>query len=892
MANKQITIAFHEANRPVVQDMVRNLERAGYTFDLLACSDQDNLQLHEQLRITSGKVVLLISDNFLRSAACMYELLPTFQDLIRTDRVKAIITDSYYTNPETGQVTTQSTSFDRVANVIQYMNHWQDQYLEVRRQKRQVSSIEETVLNEQLRVIRSISSEIGEFLRFLRNRDYTTYLEFRADHFKSFFVFTNDMAAHATFSAMPFVATADNIEENFFDEVSELNLNISDIPGINLLKPTLQESTTDSNDFEFLPNLNPTEEVNVPLAPEIKEEIVPEPPVFEFAHESTATQELELEVFTPQEEPVAPPTPSEFLTRIVNELDQNNVSEAYRQFEEGLKLYPSDSTLRYAYAKAFIKYQEDIAAAQEQLEMLLRYHPNHQDAHFLQGELSEIKENFIEASYHFRKTIDLNPAYPNAHYRLANIVLYQFEDETSQALELFEKAIELDPSNADAHYQYAVLQDEHLNQPTKAIEYYRETIELQPDHPYAAYDLAVLYQRMGMPEEARAAYELAKKINPEVQTPQNDAIFLIKSKQEETPLVVQTPATPIPAATSNELISALQEDIRRLEELIINNQTMLLATQQTMVNFLPHHAETNNLAGEVKEEQPESAEPVTTIETPKVPGKIVVITGATAGIGKATADIFAANGYRLILTGRRSERLEDLKAEYESKYQAEVLIKTFDVRDPFSIDEMMNNLEEAWQDIDILINNAGLAKGLEPIHEGKLEDWETMIDTNIKGLLYMTRAVSPYMVKRRKGHIINISSTSGKEVYPNGAVYCATKSAVEALTKGMRLDLFKHNIRVSQVAPGAVEETEFSLVRFEGDTARAEQVYENFQPLRASDVAETIYYIATRPDHVNIQDVLMLSTQQASFNLIDRSGRPEQLVATDILEEQAITIGM
>ncbi|NJL75598.1 MAG: hypothetical protein HC892_11775 [Saprospiraceae bacterium] len=340
MANKQVTIAFHEANRPVAQDMVRNLERAGYTFNLLACSDQDNLQLHEQLRMTSGKVILLISDNFLRSAACMYELLPTFQDLIRTDRVKAIITDSYHTNPETGQVTTQSTSFDRVANVIQYMNHWQDQYLEVRRQKRQVSSIEETVLNEQLRVIRSISSEIGEFLRFLRNRDYTTYTEFRADHFKSFFVFTNDMATHATFNAMPFVATADNIEveENFFEEASKLELNISDIPGINLLKPTPQETIIDSNNFEFLPNLDTTEAINVPLAPEIKEEIVPEPPVFEFAHETAATQELELEVFPPQEEPVAPPTPSEFLTRIVNELDQNNVSEAYRQFEEGLKI--------------------------------------------------------------------------------------------------------------------------------------------------------------------------------------------------------------------------------------------------------------------------------------------------------------------------------------------------------------------------------------------------------------------------------------------------------------------------------------------------------------------------------------------------------------------------
>jgi NADP-dependent 3-hydroxy acid dehydrogenase YdfG len=171
-----------------------------------------------------------------------------------------------------------------------------------------------------------------------------------------------------------------------------------------------------------------------------------------------------------------------------------------------------------------------------------------------------------------------------------------------------------------------------------------------------------------------------------------------------------------------------------------------------------------------------------------------------------------------------------------------------------------------------LLNNAGKAKGLAPIQEGQLEHWEEMIDTNIKGLLYLTRAVAPLMAERGSGHIINISSTAGKEVYPNGNVYCATKYAVEALTKAMRIDLHKYNIRVSQVAPGHVEETEFALVRFDGDAEKA-KIYEDFQPLTSKDVAEAIYFIASRPSHVNIQDVLMMGTQQASSTIIDKSGR-------------------
>lgn len=258
-------------------------------------------------------------------------------------------------------------------------------------------------------------------------------------------------------------------------------------------------------------------------------------------------------------------------------------------------------------------------------------------------------------------------------------------------------------------------------------------------------------------------------------------------------------------------------------------------------------------------------------ETPKN-NTLVLITGASSGIGRATAEIFALNGYRLILTGRRLERLEELKNRFEADYGSEVHLLQFDVRDQKAVEAAISNLPESFQDIDILVNNAGLAKGLAPIHEGNLDHWETMIDTNLKGLLYVTHMVSPGMVRRRTGHIINLGSSASKEAYPNGNVYCATKFAVEALTKSMRFDLHAHNIRVSQVSPGHVEETEFAITRFDGDAERA-KIYNDFQPLKSSDVAEAIYFMATRPPHVNIQDIQLFATQQASSMVINRSGR-------------------
>ena len=249
--------------------------------------------------------------------------------------------------------------------------------------------------------------------------------------------------------------------------------------------------------------------------------------------------------------------------------------------------------------------------------------------------------------------------------------------------------------------------------------------------------------------------------------------------------------------------------------------------------------------------------------------KTALITGATSGIGRAVADIFAENKYNLIVTGRRSERLQELKAALEQQHGISVLALCFDVRNN---DEVVRNIESLpveWRNIDVLVNNAGLAVGLNHIQDGVLDDWERMIDTNIKGLLYVTRAVSPLMVARNSGHIVNICSVAGKEVYENGNVYCATKHAVDALSKAMRIDMLGHNIKVTNICPGAVE-TEFSIVRFKGDTQRAAGTYKGIEPLTGRDIAECIYFAVSLPKHVCINDMMIMPTAQADSRTFNR----------------------
>lgn len=382
----------------------------------------------------------------------------------------------------------------------------------------------------------------------------------------------------------------------------------------------------------------------------------------------------------------------------------------------------------------------------------------------------------------------------------------------------WDRSAELDPTYPNIFHKLGLVTYEHLRDYKEtALAYLHKALEINPEDAEVLLALADNAQQTGDLDSAARRYTQAIALSPTLRTAERDRLFLKMVEVSKTPHNVDA-------------------------------------------NGMEHSAEESK----IEVPQPPSQRPANVLT--------VLITGATSGIGRASAEVFAEHGHRLILTGRRTERLSQMNRELTEKYGADTLMLPFDVRDQPTTQHILDSLPASWQNIDILLNNAGLAKGLAPIHEGELDHWETMIDTNIKGLLYVTRAIAPGMVRRRRGHIINISSSAGKEAYANGAVYCATKFAVEALTRAMRLDLHKHNIRVSQVSPGHVEETEFALTRFDGDAERA-KIYEDFQPLKARDVAEAIYFIATRPPHVNVQDVWMFGTQQASATVIDRSGR-------------------
>jgi NADP-dependent 3-hydroxy acid dehydrogenase YdfG len=384
----------------------------------------------------------------------------------------------------------------------------------------------------------------------------------------------------------------------------------------------------------------------------------------------------------------------------------------------------------------------------------------------------------------------------------------------------------------DAHYQYALLALEVLGKKEKALKYLEKTLAIMPEHPFAYYDMALIYYGEKQHSKAKKCYLQAIARNPDFKTPENDTAFGLHAPE-------------LPAASAASTPDSNQVERDMIEKL----KNMIAELEDTLQAKKEQQGHQNRFSG-----------------------KTVLITGATSGIGRATALLFAQNGHRLILTGRRSERLSALCQEIHQNFQAPTLPLVFDIRDVEAVHHALSAIPEEWQAVDILINNAGKAKGLAPVQEGKLAHWEEMIDTNLKGLLYITREIARGMVQRKSGHIINLSSIAGRFVYPNGNVYCATKAAVDALTQGLRMDLYAHNIRVSQVAPGHVEETEFALVRFDGD-AEAAKIYEGFQPLTAADVADTIYYIASRPAHVNVQDVLVFGTQQASATLINRSGR-------------------
>ncbi len=525
----------------------------------------------------------------------------------------------------------------------------------------------------------------------------------------------------------------------------------------------------------------------------------------------------------------------------------------FQAMQAEIEAQPNNLRMRLRYAVALAQLQNNWQAATKQITFVLDKDPNNPDANFLLGEMAEVNKDYYLAQTYYEKTATVSPYYPNIYLKLAEMSNTHFDGQEKLTKKYFKKAIEIDPENADLFYTYATFLNEKENNGEKAIKYFQKTLKIQAEHPFANYDLALIYYNLGDRYAAENFYEKAITNNSEIKTNENESVFRV--------------ARILSPERAQEAIEAGKE--KDLE--LLSFESMIDDTPNSDIEaptFTEEMTAAVNVAPVIEVAPIELKK-----ELPNPAAKIVLITGATSGIGRATAEILAKDGYNLILTGRRSERLEALSTRFNADYTGTTKTLVFDITKYDEVEKAIQSLDNEWFNIDVLLNNAGLGLGLDPIHTGNLAQWETMIDTNIKGLLYMTRLISPRMVENLSGHIINLCSTAGKEAYPMGNVYCATKFAVEALTKSMRIDLHKFNIRVSQVAPGAVEETEFSVVRFEGDVARADKVYADFQALRAVDVAEVIHFIISRPSHVNIQDVLMMGTQQATASMIDRSGR-------------------
>ncbi|MFT5647019.1 MAG: NADP-dependent 3-hydroxy acid dehydrogenase YdfG/Flp pilus assembly protein TadD, partial [Aureispira sp.] len=430
---------------------------------------------------------------------------------------------------------------------------------------------------------------------------------------------------------------------------------------------------------------------------------------------------------------------------------------------------------------------------------------------------SNAEEGDVEdARRTYERILKLDPYNGRALIWLARLLARHYDGETMEAAHLYRKAIMVNDENAGLYYEYALLQKEHFKSYNKASDSFREALLIDSMFEDAYLGLAQCQREMGMVDQAKANYLQACVLDaPRFQTAENDNYFGV--------------------------LRILEEEVEASSELL-----------------------------EFEEEEEIEVE----VERSPNADTVVMVTGASSGIGQAIAGQFIMAGYKVIITGRRQERLTEFKELMENHLEeTQIHSLNFDVCDLDAVKNALNSLPEDWANIDVLINNAGLAKGLASVHEGDVDHWETMINTNIKGLLYMTRMVTPGMVERRKGHVINLGSVAGTQVYPGGGVYSATKAAVDSLTRSMRLDLHQHNIKVTCVSPGHVDSTEFAAVRF--DDKEKAKIYDDFKPLSARDVAETIYYVATRPDHVNIQDILMFGTQQASVRDIDRSGRGE-----------------
>ncbi len=795
---KQISVAYHPSNQEEALVIQSYLSKAGYELTHLKSSLYSEPGGFSSAILKNTRPgILLISDNFLRSEDCLFSLFEVYKEVKNERDFEVIICNGKIGDRERSEEI--QTTFKKLSGVIKYLNFWQNKYLEARSKKRNILEKEKEEFGNYLRIIRGISTQVGDFLKTINESNPLEFSELANTNFEGFFIRMNDTKGFELYLQNLATEAALELEANVPPEEKVEKEEETSIPFENLISKVIFQTPD-----------------------EIMEEIVLEENGELEEIDDDHIEDLDILISNPDKKMQEQQKIAEIINSAQSHLKNGSQTEGLKILKDGVDSFPKNTNLRYAYGSSLARYAGSLNLAKYHLKENLSLDPKHTKTLFLLGKMAELEGEHESAINFFKGVVDFQPNFPDANFRMGLLMMINDSEDVKKIRKCFKKELEINPNHIEATYRLGTLLAENTDKADKAVGYFQKVIELKPNHQFVNYDIALLYYKLGEMEKAKLYYDKACNVNPELKTEDNDIAF----------------------------------GIRKVVKRIKKTKASLPIVK-------------------VKE----SAEPLHSISVEPTPvisngveTKTVLITGATSGIGRAIAEIFAnQKNVKLILTGRRKDRLENLKSNFEKKGTSS-LILNFDVRKIEEVEKAINSIPANWKKIDILINNAGLAKGFEPIHEGQLEHWETMIDTNFKGLLYMTRLVSPFMVKNNAGHIINICSIAGKEVYPNGGVYCATKHAVDALTKGMRIDLHQYNIRVSQIAPGHVEETEFAEVRYDGDKERA-KIYEDFKPVNSKDVAEVVYFVATRPAHVNIQDVLVMGTQQASATIIDRSGR-------------------
>ncbi len=912
-----INIIYCTDNQAAVNNVISDFRRCEINF--LPVHGEDEVLVRETLK-GDGQSILLITDNFLKNEDCMASAYRNYHHALKHKNLLCIVADGFVVEND-GHIARVSTRIEHVSQIMQYLNFWQEKYLSV---KKQFSSGE---VNETSHArIKSISTDMGAFLQLLRDSGFYYFENLKTRNYQQFCHLLGILQPPVVgYASSEDTATA---EEFFSSQTEQASTGESSLSEQNRVELVSQDYFPDSFDAEFTPKENDifgefkvepekTRTGFTPHANEIDEddffelqhgvkvqgsnidEIVDEILSEEEAEERVQNSEPgpETDYFPADDQDVvemddlflgqstetksSPATKDKFATDEIfkdgGAKTNKPVVEWTAQKSEGADPESLDFRIKTMPFVTHFESKNNIAsmddnqkikdelqqiyslaksgnldAAAMKLETLLNSNPDSADVHFLSAEVAELQRNYLKARHHYEKVAALAPFFPKVYHKLSWLCMNHFQAEKKVVKSYFKQAMALDDNNPMLLYAYAEFLNDH-GDTLKAIKYFKKVLAADPAHPFANYDLALIYHKAGDYALANRYYIEACENNDELSTPENDKAF--------------TNYSILNVERAGEAINLHSIDDGEKMKPINKNEpdSELLAADNELADRIAVDSEgsaySSKMSASVNKFKPVSG------------AKIVLVTGASSGIGRATAEVFAKNGYNLILTARRQDRLVELQNYFHKHYSGGCIILDFDIRDFNSIEMTFQNLDKDWRTIDILVNNAGLAIGMDPIHEGNPSQWDTMIDTNIKGLLYITRVISPGMVERRSGHIINLCSTAGKEAYPNGNVYSATKFAVESLTRNMRIDLHKYGIRVGQVSPGAVEETEFSQVRFLGDKDKAAKIYEGFIPLKASDVADVVYYMASAPAHVNIQDVLVMGTQQASATIIDRSGR-------------------